>query len=73
MGISIWHLLVILVVVFVLFGAGKLPRMMGDIGRGIRSLKQGLRSGEGEESAPVKLVAEEAETVKPAPRKKRKS
>jgi sec-independent protein translocase protein TatA len=43
MGMSIWHLLLILIVVFVLFGAGKLPRVMGDIGKGVRNLRDGLK------------------------------
>jgi len=43
---SIWHLIVIMVIIFVLFGAGKLPKVMGDVGKGIKSLKEGLKSGE---------------------------
>lgn len=43
MGMSIWHLLLILVVVFVVFGAGKLPRVMGDMGKGIRAMRDGMR------------------------------
>ncbi len=43
MGISIWQLLLILAIVFILFGAGKLPRVMGDLGKGVRSLKKGLK------------------------------
>lgn len=43
MGISFWHLLLILIVVFILFGAGKLPRVMGDLGKGIRSMREGLK------------------------------
>jgi sec-independent protein translocase protein TatA len=46
MGFGFWELMVILVIVFVLFGAGKLPRVMGDIGKGIKSLKDGLKEGE---------------------------
>jgi sec-independent protein translocase protein TatA len=38
-----WELLLILVIVFVLFGAGKLPKVMGDLGKGIRSLRDGLK------------------------------
>ena len=53
MGMSFWHLLLILVVVFTLFGAGKLPRVMGDVGRGIRNLREGLKSEE--EGAPKPL------------------
>lgn len=48
MSIGIWQLLLILVIVLVVFGAGKLPRVMGDMGRGIRSMKEGLK-GEGED------------------------
>lgn len=44
MGLSFWHMLLILIVVFVLFGAGKLPKVMGDVGKGIRNLREGLKS-----------------------------
>ena len=43
MGMSIWHLLLILIVVMILFGAGKLPQVMGDVGKGIKALKKGLK------------------------------
>jgi sec-independent protein translocase protein TatA len=38
----IGELVVILVIVLVLFGAGKLPKVMGDIGRGLRSFKDAV-------------------------------
>jgi sec-independent protein translocase protein TatA len=44
--VGVWQLVLILVIVFALFGAGKLPKVMGDIGRGIRNLKTGLKSDE---------------------------
>jgi len=44
MGMSIWHLLLILIVVFTVFGAGKLPKVMGDVGKGIRNLREGLKA-----------------------------
>jgi sec-independent protein translocase protein TatA len=43
MELSVLKILLILVIVFVVFGAGKLPSVMGDIGKGIRSLKEGLK------------------------------
>ncbi len=46
MGISIWQILLIVLVVVVLFGAGKLPRLMGDFAKGIKSFKSGMREGE---------------------------
>ena len=44
MGLSIWHILLVLVVVLVLFGAGRLPRVMGDLGKGIRNFKAGMNN-----------------------------
>lgn len=50
MGISFWQILLIVVVVVLLFGAGKIPRLMGDVAKGIRSFKSGLKDEEaGEE------------------------
>lgn len=46
MSLGMGELLLILVIVFVLFGAGKLPQVMGDIGKGIKSLKKGLKDEE---------------------------
>lgn len=49
MGLSLGHLLIVLLLVFVLFGAGKLPRVMGDIGKGIRNLREGMNGDEGKQ------------------------
>ena len=46
MGISFVQILLILIVVLVLFGAGKLPGVMGDLGKGLRNFKEGLKGGE---------------------------
>lgn len=43
MGLSFGHILLVLVVVLVLFGAGKLPSVMGDLGKGLRNFKDGLK------------------------------
>ena len=53
MSPSIWQLLLVVVVIFVIFGAGKLPSVMGDLGKGIRSLKKGLKE---DETEPMKSV-----------------
>jgi len=42
MGLSVWHVVVVLVVVLILFGAGKLPQVMGDVAKGIKNFKSGL-------------------------------
>ena len=46
MGIGFSELLVILVIVFVLFGAGKLPKVMGDLGKGLKSFREGMKENE---------------------------
>lgn len=48
MSIGIWELLLILAIVFVLFGAGKLPQVMSDLGKGVKSLKDGLKGDKDE-------------------------
>ncbi len=39
---SFSHMLLVLLVVVILFGAGKLPKVMGDIGKGIKNLRDEL-------------------------------
>lgn len=46
MGISLPNIIIILVIVLILFGAGKLPKVMGDLGKGIKSFKDGLKEGD---------------------------
>lgn len=41
--LSLPHLLLVLAIVLLMFGAGKIPRIMGDIGKGVRSLREGLK------------------------------
>lgn len=57
MGIGVFKLLIILVIVFVIFGAGKLPQVMGDIGKGIRSLKEGLAGDDAKKPEEPKQIA----------------
>jgi sec-independent protein translocase protein TatA len=40
------HWLIVLLIVVVLFGKGRISEMMGDFGKGIKSFKQGLNEGE---------------------------
>jgi len=57
MGISFWNLLLILMIVFVVFGAGKLPKVMGELGKGLKSLKEGLNEGTKKTTVLNKKVA----------------
>ncbi|SKA10872.1 twin-arginine translocase TatA/TatE family subunit [Consotaella salsifontis] len=39
---SIWHWLIVLAVVLLLFGRGKIPDLMGDVAKGIKNFKKGM-------------------------------
>ena len=45
---SIWHWIVVLLVILIIFGAGKLPNVMGDVAKGIKSFKRNMNDDEGE-------------------------
>ena len=42
MSLGIWQIALLVVLVLLLFGAGRLPRIMGDVAKGIKSFKKGL-------------------------------
>lgn len=46
MGLSFGHIALLLIIVLVVFGAGRLPQVMGDLAKGLRSFKDGLKEGE---------------------------
>jgi sec-independent protein translocase protein TatA len=47
-GLSIWHWLVVGVIILLLFGKGRFSEMMGDVAKGLKSFKKGMS----EEDAP---------------------
>lgn len=51
MAIGLWQLILILFIIFIIFGAGKLPKVMHDIGASIKSLRKGL-SDEDDDKKP---------------------
>ena len=46
MGMSLGHMALLFGIVLVIFGAGKLPRVMGDIAKGLKAFKNGMKDGE---------------------------
>ena len=72
-GLGITEILVILALVLILFGAGKLPQVMGDLGKGLKSFKNEMDGKPTAKAAkaPAKSASGKAK-VKPskAPAKK---
>lgn len=60
-GLSLWHWLVVGIVVLLLFGKGRFSDMMGDVAKGIKSFKKGMSE---DEEAPK--PAQRIEAPKPA-------
>ncbi|GAA4534515.1 twin-arginine translocase TatA/TatE family subunit [Chelativorans composti] len=58
---SIWHWLIVLVVVLLLFGRGKIPELMGDVAKGIKNFRKGMSEddAEKEETKTVEHKADE--------------
>jgi sec-independent protein translocase protein TatA len=68
------HWIVVLAIILILFGAGKLPRVMGDFAKGIKAFKAGMREEDEAEAsaAPAQVgppsAATAASDVKERPR-----
>ena len=56
---SIWHWLIVLAVVLLHFGRGKIPELMGDVAKGIKNFKQGMS----EEDAAKEDAKADARTI----------
>jgi sec-independent protein translocase protein TatA len=47
-GFSIWHILVVAIILLLLFGGNRFSAMMGDVAKGLKSFKQGMADDEDE-------------------------
>jgi sec-independent protein translocase protein TatA len=63
MSVGIWQVVLILLIVLIIFGAGKLPQVMGDVAKGIKSFKSGMK--EDEQQEPRTIAADRTERVEP--------
>jgi sec-independent protein translocase protein TatA len=59
---SLMHWVVVLAIILILFGAGKLPRVMGDFAKGIKAFKAGMR----EEDEPEAVASPTVQVSPPA-------
>jgi sec-independent protein translocase protein TatA len=64
-GFSLWHWLIVGLVILLLFGKGRFSDMMGDVAKGLKSFKKGM--SEDEEAEQRRLSAERAEPRPAAP------
>jgi sec-independent protein translocase protein TatA len=50
---SVWHWLIVLLVVVLIFGTKKLKNIGSDLGGAVKGFKEGMKSGSGPEDVPV--------------------
>ena len=60
-GMGMGELLVVLVIILVVFGAGRLPEVMGSLGKGVQAFKKGIR-----EPPEIDVTPEPVDAAKPA-------
>lgn len=70
---GVWEIVLILVIILIVFGVGKLPQVGNAIGKGIRAFKRGQSGEEPEEAEVEKEQIMAAKRKKPAARKAAKS
>ena len=63
-GLSIWHVLILAIVVLLIMGRGKISELMGDVARGIKSFRKGLSEDEHKPLDPNQKDAEPKDRVK---------
>ncbi|MGN6849838.1 MAG: twin-arginine translocase TatA/TatE family subunit [Sphingomicrobium sp.] len=49
-GLSIWHILILAIILLLLFGGNRFSSMMGDVAKGIKSFKQGMADEDDEKT-----------------------
>ena len=69
---SIWHWLIVLVVVLLLFGRNKISDVMGDVAKGIKSFKRGMADDETAAAQPA-IERPQAEPVASTARREERS
>lgn len=65
-SLSIWHWLIVLVVVMLLFGGGKVSGLMGDFAKGIKSFKKTMAEPDDADMTPAKIDRPAPSAAQPA-------
>ena len=69
-SMSIWHWIVVIAVVLLLFGRGKISDLMGDVAQGIKAFKKGMSEDEkptADKAEPMKTIDANSQGSAPQP------
>jgi len=64
-NLGVPELLIVLVIIILLFGVGRIGKVAGELGKGIRSFKDGLQGDKDKKEAPPEENKEEKKTIEP--------
>ena len=65
--LSIWHWLIVLVIVLLLFGRGRIADIMGDFAKGIKSFKKGMADDDAAPARPATQLPPQPVAADPPP------
>lgn len=65
---SLWHWLVVIILVLLLFGRGRISDLMGDLGKGLKSFKQGMAEDEKAKPADPRQLPGEQRPIDISPK-----
>jgi sec-independent protein translocase protein TatA len=63
-SMSVWHWIIVIAVVLLLFGRGKISELMGDVAQGIKAFKKGMSDDDAAKVEPPKIEPSKTEPVK---------
>jgi sec-independent protein translocase protein TatA len=75
-SLSIWHWIIVIAVILLLFGRGKISELMGDVAQGIKAFKKGMSEDEVAKTEPTgepKTINHQATTTAQAQAEPRKA
>ena len=64
MSIGIWQIAIVVILVVLLFGRGKISSLMGDVAKGIKSFKKGMASDVTTDESEAKNISENNQDTK---------
>ena len=64
MSIGIWQIAIVVILVVLLFGRGKISGLMGDVAKGIKSFKKGMASDVTDDKDPKNISDENQDSNK---------
>ena len=64
MSIGFWQIAIVVVLVVLLFGRGKISSLMGDVAKGIKSFKKGMSSDVTDDSESKNITSDNSDSKK---------